>query len=283
MDDQATMEPVPFGRRLVESGDLDPVYLMLTGYRRARSDGPEAVERFCLAYWMFYHVGVAARIAQAGRWDFWDVVQEAQDSKWPRGTERRHFRGRQAQAAITALRTQYPDPHDAIAYLAAPDPVAGAPALRFTTVYERAKAWRGFGPWVSFKIADMLDGVLGAAVDFSDSVPFFYGEPVAGAHLMLGVTYGSEDPAAVTTRAVEALRAAMWDMAAPHASHRSLGVQEYETVLCKWKAHRNGHYPVGKDTREVREALTRWGTMTKGLMEFLPPCPEEVRDEPQGA
>lgn len=43
----------------------------------------------------------------------------------------------------------------------------------------------------------------------------------------------------------------------PGRVKRMVLVQEVETVLCKWKAHRNGHYPPGKDTRELRQALRK--------------------------
>lgn len=47
------------------------------------------------------------------------------------------------------------------------------------------------------------------------------------------------------------------------------GVQEAETVLCKYKSYRNGHYFVGKDTKEIRYALKGWGATANHLAHLV--------------
>ena len=37
-----------------------------------------------------------------------------------------------------------------------------------------------------------------------------------------------------------------------------MNVQEVETILCKWKSHMGGHYPLGNDLHEIREGMTPW-------------------------
>ncbi|GAG17632.1 unnamed protein product, partial [marine sediment metagenome] len=49
-------------------------------------------------------------------------------------------------------------------------------------------------------------------------------------------------------------------------------LQEVETVLCKWKSHMNGCYPMGKDTREITEGLAPWAgyTSVREFREYMP-------------
>jgi len=42
---------------------------------------------------------------------------------------------------------------------------------------------------------------------------------------------------------------------APPWFDRPLNIQEAETILCKYKSHTHGHYPVGKDVAAVKKAL----------------------------
>ena len=45
---------------------------------------------------------------------------------------------------------------------------------------------------------------------------------------------------------------------APPRNDRGLGLQEYETVLCKWGSYLKGHYHVGEDVAGVRKGLLRF-------------------------
>lgn len=236
-----------FGQGLLETEDLDPIYTML--WRAGLPAG--LLSRWCLAYWCFYHAGVASRIAEAH--DFYAAMQRAHDEKWPRGTERRHFRGRTSATAVAFLRSRYSEPTDAVHAVTRPT---------FREVSEAVRAWPGFGPWIAFKVADMLERVLAAPVSFEDSVLAIYEEPAAGARL-----YSPHE----TLESVVALLCADFAMyKAPPRFDRPVGVQEVETILCKWKSHVGGHYEIGKDTREVRHALHGWGDLAHSLAAHLP-------------
>lgn len=260
------LTPVEFGRALVQTGDLDPVYMMLRS-----AELPYAQrQRWSLAYWLFYHAGVATHIASLPTTQFWDGVQQGLDDKWPRGTERRHFRGKQSQTAVNRLQVQYATAEDAVAYITG---TPGGDPQPFMAVKGRALSWWGFGEWISFKMADMTDAVLGAPVDFSDTEPHFFDAPRKGAWLVLEHYAGQPDDAAsgserlsdteAVVRAVtECLEPELATLRAPHAPERPLALQEYETILCKYKSHLNGHYPVGHDTKEILKALD-WAGDTK--------------------
>ena len=54
-------------------------------------------------------------------------------------------------------------------------------------------------------------------------------------------------------------------------SARLVNIQEVETVLCKWKSARKGHYWIGLDTRDHRAQLSEWGA--QDLLDAYPSMP----------
>lgn len=231
------------------------------------------VDRWCLAYWMFYHAGVASACAEAQ--DFWGTVWQAQEEKWPRGTERRHFKGDQSRRAIAELAERYPAPGSAVNY------VTGRPALaqRFHEVAGRAVEWRGFGKWIAFKVADMTDALLGVQVDFSQAHADLFEDPLKGARLVAQelsrtplpefAETTAEQRQAYLAIAINYLRSQIGETPSPHAPWRPIFLQEYETILCKYKSYVNGRYPVGKDTREISHYLEGWGGLAHQLRHAL--------------
>jgi hypothetical protein len=57
---------------------------------------------------------------------------------------------------------------------------------------------------------------------------------------------------------------------APGGTPRPVNVQEVETIFCKYKSHLKGHYPLGKDTREIHHGLDGWGDLAQELQRGLP-------------
>lgn len=240
-----------FGSALLEARDLDPIYDMLYAADLAR----EQLYRWLLAYWWFYHAGVAANIASAP--DFYRQALRAFDEKWPRGTERRHFRSAPARASIIWFQERFADPTQAIESLEAPT---------FQGVKTKVLEWPLFGDWIAFKVADMLERVGGFRISFADCELDFYDSP-AKAALIVAEQAGRPDwqVAEVVFYLTEIFR----DFQAPPDYARPLGVQEIETILCKYKSHLSGHYPVGKDRHEIFEGLGGWGVLASRLRESL--------------
>jgi Alpha-glutamyl/putrescinyl thymine pyrophosphorylase clade 2 len=233
-----------FGRALIQTEDLDPLYV---GVYRAQLNHKQ-LSAFLLTYWMFYNAGFAAETAD--HYDaYWDQLKAAVATKATRrGTERRHFRGARAIQAVDTLSGWYPTPADALSYL-----TDGNHAIPFLTIMDRAQKWPLFGPWIGFKIADMLDRCGYCQVDSEGCDLAMYNTPVKGAQLYAQLSGGSETP---TSYAVLCLEQAYRGLRAPPARDRPIGIYEVETVLCKVKSAANGHYYVGKDTIEIREMLS---------------------------
>lgn len=285
----STLSIEDFGALLLRTQDLDPVYSALGG--AGRKIGRPQLLRLCLAYWCFYHLGASASLSETSGRAFWDRMlvaarNEGEPKPWPRGAERRHFRGQQAISAVSELADRYDKPEDAALGLAGSRDLAS-----FRDVSEAAQSHRGFGPWIAFKIADMRERVLGLATDFRDCELGIYKDPRQGAalawyehemqvggspppeHLRDPWTYPITDDQLKAT--VDHYVKHFRKFKAPPFGDRPVGVQEVETIFCKYKSHRKGHYPPGKDTLELHHGLSdpKWGKTAKLLKEHLPVWP----------
>jgi hypothetical protein len=72
------------------------------------------------------------------------------------------------------------------------------------------------------------------------------------------------------TRALAELERHFHRFPAPPTNDRPCGVQEIETILCKFKASLGGSYWIGRDIHEVRKALTGWGLTAATMLAAMP-------------
>lgn len=279
------MNIVDFGKHLLDSEDLDPIYVALAKLRQKHVWDDSKVQRWLIAYWCFYNAGVASHLSEFGGGQFWDRMMVAATNeeetpigtRWPRGSERRHFRGQQAIKAVTELREKYPDVPERMAIYCTG---WGGPKLPFREVSNRVQAHRGFGPWIAFKVADMADRVCGTDVDFDEAAVFMFKDPVQAAlrlwreHTKVPDNAQPKSVERVINQVLAYLEEHLGDRLAPPLYDRKLNLQEYETILCKWKSHMNGHYPMFNDITEIREGLTPWAD--------CPPAQDFLREMPKG-
>jgi hypothetical protein len=196
--------------------------------------------------------------------------------RWPRGRERRHFRGKQGINAMSDLEYRYKThPEYMVENI-----IEAAPDYKVLT--DQVQTHRGFGPWIGFKVADMIDRCLGIHVDFTEAAVFMFDDPVKAA-LMVWLDYhklppGSKpkDRKAAIGEVVQHLAIAFEDFKAPPLYDRLVDLQEVETVLCKWKSHMNGHYPLNNDIIEIREGLEPWTAHSELAAEFLKGMPSST-------
>jgi hypothetical protein len=260
------MKVLDFSSELISSQDLDPIYNMLYA-----SGMPMATKkRWVLAYSCYYHAGVASYCAE-DRSKFYKRLREGHDKKFPRGAERRHFRGGTSDYVTSWLKKTYPVPEEAVNYL-----IGDEPDPTFKSVTDRVKTWKYYGPWIAFKWADLLERVIQVPVDFSDCHLDIYEAPKQGAELV-ALSLGKPDMS--VKQVVRYLEKKLSGFNAPPDNVRAVNVQEIETCLCKWKSHCNGHYPIGKDTHEIGEGLEGWGDLASHLKAYLPTMPPQHRIE----
>lgn len=249
-----------FGEALLETNDLDPIYNILHGAALT----PDLLHRWIVAYTCFYHAGVASQLAEARGWG---PYTEALSSA-PRGTERRHFRGAFAIKAVAALRDTYEVPEAFYEYVA-------RPPVDIATVIARVQEHFGFGPWISFKWADLLDRCCGVPLVFDEAHVFMFNDPAKAVDMLweervAPIERSKIDAIGRRQRVVAGLLKHFEGRLAPPSGDRPLGLAETETILCKWKSHMHGHYPIGKDTHEIREGLHGWGPLAEQLIQYLP-------------
>lgn len=253
---------VDFGKLLLKSGDLDPVYILL----KQTEFTPDQLKRWLIAYWCYYDVGVATYLSEFTGHSFWDKMLEAAKNetsppiggRWKRGKERRHARGAQGLRMVSDLSRLYGgNPEQMVDYI-----VGGAPSYEETS--KRIMSHAQFGPWISFKICDMIDRVLGVKIDFTNAAVFMFADPKKAAVMFwresqgFGENVKPKDENLVIEQVVEYLAAQFTGFKAPPLSDRAVDLQEIETVLCKWKSHRNKHYPPLNDLIEIADSLRPW-------------------------
>lgn len=244
-----TQQPcIEFGRELILSNDLDPVYTILWNANFDRMK----MQKWLLAYWSFYHMGTASWISEGQllvRGGYWERFMKAAKSKeYPRCPERRHFRGQNAINSVTYLQAQ------GIAALF--KPLLLPRKQTAAEVMSKVQEWVGFGPWIAFKVSDMIERLGLATVEFDTKTVFLFDSPKEGAQ-RLWESLGK--PQTVATRieswAVETITSELDDLKAPPRFERPINAQEAETILCKWKSYQNGKYHIGEDIKSCRKSL----------------------------
>lgn len=273
----AKLDILDFGTQLLQTGDLDPVYIGVCGAAMT----PQQKARWLLAYWCFYHVGFASWVSEQDGGTFWhrmrlaannDIVSPAAfqlpGDRWPRAPERRHFRGQKCVEAVTFLANRFPRPADAV------DSLTAGGNLTAASISERVRQWPLFGPWIAFKAADMIERCMGVAVRFPSDLGLIYDEPRAALDILAGEATDGRSAHWWWTFLLD--HWSEWSAPPADIRGRKVGVQEVETICCKWKSHMGGHYWPGKDIHEVRASLTRWGRTAEHMLSAMP---EEVSDE----
>ena len=259
-DNNERLDIVAFGRELLETGDLDPLYIALWKAKLPRKQ----LCQWLVCYWCYYHAGLCCWVSE--RENFFDNLEEIAKggTKYPRGTERRHFRGVLAVRSITGLAGCFADATDIVDWLIQAGPKA-------SEVMKRVETLHGFGKWISWKVADMLERLDLAPLKFTKAdLPLMFNSSIEGAELAADRYNLKGNPLlAAHLYLIEHLG----HLSAPPLYNRPIGVQETETIFCKWKSHLGGHYPVGKDTHEIRAGLREYARhrtsrrLLKGLLD----------------
>jgi hypothetical protein len=247
---QNELNALEFSRQLITLNDLDPTYVVLW-YAQLE---PELKAKFLLAYLCFYHFGTASWICSQN--NYWQGMMDAAATKErPRASERRHFRGGQATRAIQDLIDLKLTPLRIVQHWS-----NGKIKPSALEVIQQVKNHRGFGDWVSFKAADLLERLAIVQVQFTpDDVFNMYESPRLGAELIAAQHDVPMEQACQF--AYNHLTAGLKDLLAPPRCERRLNIQEIETCLCKYHSYHKGHYKLGQDVIEVRHAIELYGSL----------------------
>lgn len=265
-----------FGAKLLASGDLDPLYIALRGAQLET----DQLRRWLFAYWCCYHAGASSWLSEQTGDNYWSWLYVMADNqipapppldnsneRWPRGHERRHFRGNKARDAVNAYRTRFGSVENLVEYLEIGGRVYAPEWESFSEIRTRVMSLPQFGPWIAFKVADMLERVRGLNIRFIDADVLMFDQPYASAlevfrsSLSSGQQHQSDDQAVRTAALI--LCAHFSQHLAPPDRRRAVNIQEVETILCKWKSHLSGSYPLYLDSHELRAGLAKWSATCK--------------------
>jgi hypothetical protein len=245
LDNKVRLGAVEFGRQLLQIGDLDPLYIALY-----EAELPKPILcKWLLSYFCFYSAGVSCWVvAQKDYWKAMEIIP-ASGTDFPRGAERRHFRGKLAVEAIQRLQEEHVDPVEWVSWVG-----KVGPAVK--PIVKRVKLLYGFGDWVSWKVPDMCErlGVMDARFE-DDDIDLMFSSSIQGATEISNRYCPSQNPVMAGHRY---LIRKLGTMLAPPDYQRRINVQETETICCKWHSHLGGHYPVGKDTIEIKHGLLKY-------------------------
>ncbi len=246
-----------FGKFLLASGDLDPLYIALYNSKMPS----DQLKRWLVAYWCYYSAAVASRISESDNF-YAEMRMLAPGTIAPRGFERRHWRGVACLKSIDSLEA-----------FGSPETIVDSACAiaNFYVLIEFAKRFYLFGDWISWKIADMLERIMCAPIDFSNAELGIYKDPVKGAAM---IRFGDELHSITQVELRETV-ANLVELFSEYKAlprfERRVNVQEIETILCKFKSHQHGHYPLGFDTHEIFNALTpEWGEIAMLIKSNLP-------------
>lgn len=244
------------------TGDLDPIYLALN---RCAFDSITR-NKWLTAYCAFYNAGFACMASELAGKEFWGLLMQAAvneeptpfGERWPRASERRHFRGIQAIKAIQDWENKYPEnPELMMEYIA-----SAAPS--FKGVLQNAQEHRSIGTWMSFKLVDLVDACMNAPIDQADITMFFYDTPKKSLLRLWREKQGFNDNVVpknelqVLEAMVEYLAEVFHSFAIPHKPTKQVDMFTLETIACKHLSHLNGHYPLYNDIDEITEGLAKW-------------------------
>jgi len=276
------LEIEEFGAHLLSSGDLDPVYTTLVRLWEEGTLSARELYQWLVGYWSFYSCGTACYLSEmALAVDFWKVYHESVvnetappiGGRWPRGHERRHFRGKAALKSEADLYSKYnDDPTRMVAWVMSfPDE-----ERTMTNISKRVQTHVGFGPWIGFKVADMVDRVLGVPVSFSNAEVFMFKDPEKAAWMLWNQRMADKYPPNSVFKREKVLGSVseylinhFSTVLAPPFEDRPVNIQEVETILCKWKSHRNGHYPLNNDIEDITKGTEPWAKVSPKAERFL--------------
>lgn len=282
---------IEFGSQLLETQDLDPVYVALYGLIRKEVWPIDQIKRWLVAYWCIYHSGLACYISENDSEAFWELLAEAAANvtpsplggRWPRTPPRRHFRGKLANDSVAYMRQRYERPEDMVDYIVGEMDSDGS--RTFHAITKRVEEHRGFGPWIGFKIGDMIDRVLGIPVDFDEAAVFMFRDPVKAVlklwrfHTGYGVNAKPKNQNDVIHKTVDWMIKAFKDFKAPPSFDRPPGIQEVETILCKWSHHMGGFYPLMADTTQITNVeLGPWIEVSVAAHQYASFMPKQSKN-----
>lgn len=234
---------VVFGRELIRSQDIDPLYPVLQWLEKDME--PEQALWFTFLYLTYYNLASGTRA-----FELLETPQEfpAQFERLRIATERRNLNGNKVRPHVDDYVGRCRTAGSQTAFLQqgwGDDPVANYEAFWVTAqqVYQN-------GRWAAFKWAEILKKVHGWNLAAPDMRMEFCSGPKAGLNLLYGLEGRWDSNVEVLNYYSKDLR--------QQSAREGLIVPDWETletVLCNFHSLREGRYYIGHDIDELQETI----------------------------
>ncbi len=238
-----------FGKRLIQSGDIDPAYPVLRHLYKSRALRVDRALWQTAVYVGFYNLPSALAFYRLH-----PNIIRVQDNAapFPCATERRGLRGgkvvRHLNEMVEAFRVRGIETWITDGWPT--DQWEGNPEANFRRFTTQAMSLWNNGRWAAFKWAELLKKVHG----FPLAAPDMCLEHCSGPREGLRMVFGLPDTLKVAelNQWAERLRTSL--------AYEGLVIEDWEeleTVLCNWHSYRLGKYKVGHDIHEQYEATEK--------------------------
>lgn len=231
------------------------MYAVIRGLNETHSR--DWMGRYIMYFLLFYDAGGAYQVAEANPKDFWGEVKRlAMIKETKRGTERRHFRGKNALSALVNLERFQMTPGELLGQMYGVDhnPTYTAFYGRMTNLF----AGTQFGPYFIWKLYDIFNVCLDMPITLSvgEALKYMPDEPRKAAEAIFGnFDLGLGQVVGYISQFDHPVRPG------------KCGLAEAETVLCMLKgAFLTKSHQVGDDIDEKVSQLKGIGGMS-----YLPP------------
>lgn len=245
-----------FGRHLIASSDIDPIYPVLKKLHAAQGMDEEQALWHSFLYVAWYHLPVGHAVF--GHWPdrkamlkknkTW--VREA--TTWPTGIERRSNRGGKVFTHIEAFRaaTDHLPLSNWFRNGFIHAPTLSKRHTNWHMINERLQAVWGNGRWAAYKHCEVLRRVHDFPVEAPDMGHRFSSGPRKGLAELYGPLEGQSE-------AIVAVLDAQGRDLQERLERRGLvvDVEELETILCNFHSLLKGRYYVGHDIDEMQEQI----------------------------
>lgn len=235
-----------FAKGQLESGDIDPMYPVLSEFYEAEELHKAQALWRTLLYVVFYHVGSAEQV-----WRRYPTMQRVELWPMPTGIERRGFRGNgKAQELLNTLVDHVRNKHGGRLDVWADEMVQRRGEQGWADARQAFEQFRFNGPWASYKWADLLKHVHGYDITADDIGVGGKGKaagPIPGMVILTGKHWREcAEDVALQKRLLDecVMRGVPFD-----------GLDQLETALCDFNSLYRGRYYVGHDIDMQMEHL----------------------------
>lgn len=272
---------VKFGRRMLSSKDIDPLYPVLSYLQKDMDESAKLWHSFLYVAWYNLPSATIAFDKHPDPAEGWRLIGDI-EAKWATGVERRANRGGKVASHISSFLDDVQfhkganDPCGILGWhqedLTSKDSDKW-PEINWGILNKRIQGIYLNGRWAAYKHLEVLRRVNGMNLRAPDMGNQFSSGPREGLAMFYGELEG-QGPAVIEILDEQGL-----DLQQRVASRGlEVDIEELETLLCNWKSLMKSKYYVGHDIDEFQEQIEK-SYHAGHLSESQRSCLYEAREE----